>query len=114
VEVSNDEGFSDGKYVVCFNDVKYPLIDAKIRMFKERSTTSRDPITSTSIRSITLIASTSNAQAASTSAPRGYKRIALTRYVLGLRAPNDPTAPPPLAPQKRKSEPYPCPLYVVC
>ncbi|GKD80915.1 hypothetical protein Tco_1347754 [Tanacetum coccineum] len=69
VEVSSDEGFSDGKDVVCFNDVKYPLIDAKIRMFKERSTTSRDPITSTSIRSIALIASTSNTQAASTSAP---------------------------------------------
>ncbi|GJV99049.1 hypothetical protein Tco_1554301 [Tanacetum coccineum] len=85
VEVSSDEedfsdeGFFGDKDVVLFNDVKYPLTDAEIRMFKERPTTSRAPIasTSTTSRSIVLIASTSNAQAAST-APRGYRKIAMT------------------------------------
>ncbi|GKD15133.1 hypothetical protein Tco_1199540 [Tanacetum coccineum] len=76
--------------VVLFNDVKYTLTDAEIRMFKERPTTSRASIasTSTTSRSIVPIASTFNAQAAST-APRGYKKIAMIGCVLGLRAPND-------------------------
>ncbi|GJY99462.1 hypothetical protein Tco_0516892 [Tanacetum coccineum] len=83
VQVSSDEGFSGDEDVVCFNDVKYPLTDAEIRMFKEKITTSRAttstrsraPVASTSTfkastRSTTPIVSTSNAQAASTSAPR--------------------------------------------
>ncbi|GJT68945.1 hypothetical protein Tco_1028231 [Tanacetum coccineum] len=47
------------------------------------------------------IASTSNAQAAST-ALRGYMKIALTGCVLGLRAPNDHNAPPPSTTRKKK------------
>nr|GEU75077.1 hypothetical protein [Tanacetum cinerariifolium] len=79
IEVSSDEGFFSDEDVVLFNDVKYPLTDAEIRMFKERPTTSRALIasTSTTSRSIVPIASTSNAQAAST-APRGYKKIVMT------------------------------------
>ncbi|GKA81546.1 hypothetical protein Tco_0788238, partial [Tanacetum coccineum] len=42
VQVSSDEGFFFDEDVVLFNDVKYPLTDAKIRMFKERPTTSKD------------------------------------------------------------------------
>ncbi|GJY09662.1 hypothetical protein Tco_0377847 [Tanacetum coccineum] len=52
------------KDVICFNDVKYPLTDDEIRMFKETPTTSRGPrrqLASSSIRSRALIASTSNA-----------------------------------------------------
>nr|GEU60282.1 hypothetical protein [Tanacetum cinerariifolium] len=41
VQVSSDEGFSGDEDVMCFNDVKYPLTDAEIRMFKDRPTTSR-------------------------------------------------------------------------
>ncbi|GKD69103.1 hypothetical protein Tco_1323193 [Tanacetum coccineum] len=86
------------KILVLYNDVKYPLSDVEIRMFKERPTTStstRSRALTASTRSRALIASTSNAQAAS--APlRGHKKIAMTRCVLGLRAPNDPNAPPPL------------------
>nr|GEY05611.1 hypothetical protein [Tanacetum cinerariifolium] len=58
-----------------------------------------DHTASTSIRSKAPIASTSNAQAAST-APRGYEKLSMTGYVLALFAPN---APPPLATRKRKS-----------
>nr|GEX70013.1 hypothetical protein [Tanacetum cinerariifolium] len=102
--------------VVCFNDVKYLFTDVEIRIFKERPTTSRAPtrqlaftstrsralITSTftfkaSTRSRAPTASTSNAQAPSTSTPRVYRRIAMTECVLGLRAHNDPNAPPPSA-----------------
>ncbi|GJY72383.1 hypothetical protein Tco_0476086 [Tanacetum coccineum] len=99
VVLSSDED------VACFNDVKYTLSDVEIRMFKEGPTTSRTlsrQLASTSTRSKTRsrapIASTSNAQAASTSTPLGYIRIAMIGYVLGLRAPNDPTALPPSAP----------------
>ncbi|GJW37149.1 hypothetical protein Tco_0060069 [Tanacetum coccineum] len=49
--------------VVYFNDVKYPLTDAEIRMFKETPTTSRGPrrqLASTSTRSRALIASTTS------------------------------------------------------
>ncbi|GKE23941.1 hypothetical protein Tco_1435453 [Tanacetum coccineum] len=83
-------------YVVMFNVVKYPLTDTEIRMFKERPTTSRALIasTSTTSRSIVHIASTSNIQAAST-ASRGYMKIAMTGCVLSSRAFNDPNAPPP-------------------
>ncbi|GJW37038.1 hypothetical protein Tco_0059958 [Tanacetum coccineum] len=109
VKVSSDEedfseeGFFGDEDVVLFNDVKYSLTDVEIRMFKERPTTSRTPIASTSItsRSIVLIASTSNAQAAST-APRGYRKIAMTGCVLGLRAPNDSKAPSSSTTQKKK------------
>ncbi|GJU92889.1 hypothetical protein Tco_1317645 [Tanacetum coccineum] len=109
VEVSSneedfsDEGFFGDEDVVLFNDVKYLLTDTEIRMFKERPTTSRAPIASTSItsRSIVPIASTSNAQAAST-APRGYMKIAMIGCVLGLRAPNDPNALLPSTTRKRK------------
>ncbi|GJW77380.1 hypothetical protein Tco_0139062 [Tanacetum coccineum] len=75
----SDEGFFDDEDVVLFNVVKYPLTYAEIRMFKERPTTSRAPITSTSTtsRSVVPIASISNAQASST-APRGYMKIAMT------------------------------------
>ncbi|GKG29954.1 hypothetical protein Tco_0419852, partial [Tanacetum coccineum] len=41
VQVSSDEGYSVDEDVVCFNDVKYPLTDAEIRMFKDTPTTSR-------------------------------------------------------------------------
>nr|GEY50353.1 hypothetical protein [Tanacetum cinerariifolium] len=58
-----------------------------------------DHIASTSIRSKAPIASTSNAQAAST-APKGYEKLSMTGYVLDVFAPN---APPPLATRKRKS-----------
>nr|GEW39695.1 hypothetical protein [Tanacetum cinerariifolium] len=47
--------------------------------------------------------STSNAQVASTSAPRGYRKIAMTGCVLALRAFNDPNASTS-APRKRKSK----------
>ncbi|GJT51022.1 hypothetical protein Tco_0977179 [Tanacetum coccineum] len=141
VQEPSDEGFFWDEDVVLFNDVKYPLTDAKIRMFKERPTTSKDltrqlASTSTrsrapSTRSIALIASTStrsrapttststfkaftryrapiastyNAKATSTSALIGYMKIAMTGSVLGLRAPDDHNAPPPSAPQKRKSK----------
>ncbi|GJW21483.1 hypothetical protein Tco_0032105 [Tanacetum coccineum] len=69
----------------------------------KRPTTSRAPIasTSTTSRSIVPIASTSNAQAAFT-APRGYRKIAMTGCVFGLKAPNDPNAPPPSTIRKRK------------
>ncbi|GKF28731.1 hypothetical protein Tco_0095073, partial [Tanacetum coccineum] len=100
---SSDEGLFGDEDVVLFNDVKYPLTDAEIRMFKERPTTSRAPTASTSTRSRAPTASTSNAQAASTSALRGRK-IAMTGCILGLRAPNDPNAPPPSATRKRKSK----------
>ncbi|GKD63080.1 hypothetical protein Tco_1305188, partial [Tanacetum coccineum] len=63
------------------------------------STRSRAPTASTSTRSRAPIASTSNAQAAST-APRGYRKIAMTGCVIALFAPN---APPPSATRKRKS-----------
>ncbi|GKG30141.1 hypothetical protein Tco_0420039, partial [Tanacetum coccineum] len=49
VQVSNDED------LVLFNDVKYPLTDAEIMMFKERPTRSRVPtrqVSSTFTRSI--------------------------------------------------------------
>ncbi|GJR69894.1 hypothetical protein Tco_0015959 [Tanacetum coccineum] len=101
-EDSSDEGFFGDEDLVLFNDVKYPLSDAEIRMFKERPTTSRAPTASTSTRSRAPtrskapITSTSNAQAAST-APR-----AMTGCVLALRAPNDPNAPPPSTTRKRK------------
>ncbi|GKF59559.1 hypothetical protein Tco_0176345, partial [Tanacetum coccineum] len=75
VQVSSDEGFSSDEDVVCFNNVKYPLTDVEIRMFKEKITTSkattstrfRALVASTSTfrastRSTTPIASTSNAQ----------------------------------------------------
>nr|GEZ72397.1 hypothetical protein [Tanacetum cinerariifolium] len=57
-----------------------------------------------SIRSIAPIASTYNAQSASILASRGYMKIAMTRCVLDLRAPDDPNALPPSAPRKRKSK----------
>ncbi|GJS27304.1 hypothetical protein Tco_0487924 [Tanacetum coccineum] len=86
VEVSSDEGFFGDEDLVLYNDVKYPLSDAEIRIFKERPTTSRATTASTSTRSRApttstrsraLIGSTSNAQAAFT-APRGYMKIAMT------------------------------------
>ncbi|GJU25402.1 hypothetical protein Tco_1164023 [Tanacetum coccineum] len=43
---SSDEGLFGNEDVVLFNDVKYPLTDAEIRMFKERPTTSRAPLLS--------------------------------------------------------------------
>ncbi|GJV83923.1 hypothetical protein Tco_1523821 [Tanacetum coccineum] len=42
-EDSSDEGFFCDEDVVMFIDVKYPLSDVEIRMFKERPTTSRAP-----------------------------------------------------------------------
>ncbi|GKD69603.1 hypothetical protein Tco_1323693 [Tanacetum coccineum] len=63
---------------------------------------SRAPTTAT--RSRALIASTSNAQVASTPL-RGYRKIAMRGCVLGLRAPNDPNAPPPSTTRKRKARP---------
>nr|GEX65216.1 hypothetical protein [Tanacetum cinerariifolium] len=113
-DYSSDEAFFGDEDVVMFNVVKYPLIDAEIRMLKERPTTSRALTAFTSTRSKAFIAFTSNAQAASTLAPRGYRKIAVTGCILGLRAPNDPNAPPPSATRKRKSKKYPCSdvLYV--
>ncbi|GKC45974.1 hypothetical protein Tco_1063696 [Tanacetum coccineum] len=135
---SSDEGCFGDEDVVLFNNVKYPLTDAEIRMFKERPTTSRAPTrqvasnstrsrapstgsrapTSTRSRAPTASTSTfkastrsrapttctSNAKYTSTSALRGYKKIAMTRCVLGLRALNNLNAPPPLATRKRKSK----------
>ncbi|GKF52594.1 hypothetical protein Tco_0159504 [Tanacetum coccineum] len=89
-EAKNDQ-LKVNKDFVLFNDVKYLLTDAKIMMFKERPTRQ---VASTS---------TSNAQAALTSTSRGYRKIAMTEYVLGLRAPSDPNAPTS-APRKRKSK----------
>ncbi|GKD73683.1 hypothetical protein Tco_1331965 [Tanacetum coccineum] len=66
------------------------------------STRSRAPTASTSTRSKAPIASTSNAKAAST-APRGYRKIAMTRCVIALFVLNAPNAPPPSATRKRKS-----------
>nr|GEZ80371.1 hypothetical protein [Tanacetum cinerariifolium] len=65
-------------------------------------TRSKAPTASTSIRSRALTASTFNTHAVSTSAPRAYSKIAMTRCILGLKAPNDPNGPP-LAPRKKKS-----------
>ncbi|GJT25834.1 hypothetical protein Tco_0895771 [Tanacetum coccineum] len=61
-------------------------------------TRSRAPTASTSTRSRAPIASTSNAKDAST-APRVYKKIAMTGCVIALFAPN---APSPSATRKRK------------
>ncbi|GKF72949.1 hypothetical protein Tco_0219281, partial [Tanacetum coccineum] len=77
------------------------LVDAldlqnRIKKLFEDFNISRAPTTST--RSRALIASTSNAQPA---APRGYMKIAMIGCVLGLRAPNDPNAPPPSTTRKR-------------
>ncbi|GJY49165.1 hypothetical protein Tco_0439121 [Tanacetum coccineum] len=61
---SSDEGFFGDEDVVLFNDVNYPLIDAEIRMFKERPTRSIAPtrqVVSTSTRSRAPVAFTSNA-----------------------------------------------------
>ncbi|GJW43483.1 hypothetical protein Tco_0072282 [Tanacetum coccineum] len=139
--VSSEEGVFGDEDVVLFNDIKYPLTDAKVRMFKERPTRSKGPtrqVTSTSTRSRAHFtkstaptaststrskaptastftfkastrsraptASTSNAQATSTSASRCYSKIAMTGCVLSLRAPDDPNAPLPSAPRKRKSK----------
>nr|GEU64241.1 hypothetical protein [Tanacetum cinerariifolium] len=88
----SNEGFFGDEDLILFNDVKYPLTDAEIQMFKERPTIFIYPT-----------ASTSNTQAASTSFPRGRK-IAMTGCVLGLRAPDDRTAPPPSGTRKRKSK----------
>ncbi|GKA12158.1 hypothetical protein Tco_0691704 [Tanacetum coccineum] len=85
-EDSSDEVFFGDEDLVLYNHVKYPL----------RCSRSRAPTTST--RSRALIASTSNAQPA---APRGYRKISMTGCVLGLRAPNDPNAPPPSTTRKR-------------
>ncbi|GJW69724.1 hypothetical protein Tco_0126641 [Tanacetum coccineum] len=105
VQVSSYEGFSDDEDVVYINDVKYLFTGVEIRMFKERPTISKALKASTSTRSRALIASTSTAQAASTSGPKVYRRIAMIGCVLSLRTPNDPTAPPSTASQKRKSKP---------
>ncbi|GJU90059.1 hypothetical protein Tco_1302482 [Tanacetum coccineum] len=89
VQVSSDESFSGDEDVVSFNDVKYHLTDAKIRMFKETLTTSRGPkrqLSSTSTRSRAHIAFTTS---------RG------PRCTLALFAPN---APPPF-PIQKKSKP---------
>ncbi|GKC64660.1 hypothetical protein Tco_1097258 [Tanacetum coccineum] len=106
VQVSSDEGFSADEDVVCFNDVKYPLTDAEIRMFKETPITSRGPrrqLVSTSTRSRAPIAFTSSAQTASTSAPKVYMRIAMIGCVLSLFAPNASYALPPFSPTKKGS-----------
>ncbi|GKE22432.1 hypothetical protein Tco_1433944 [Tanacetum coccineum] len=103
IQISSDGDVSSDEYVfgdedlVLFNDVKYPLTNAEIMMFKERPTRSRAPTRQVASTS------TSNAQAASTSALRRYTKIAMTRCVLGLRAPNGSNAPT-LAPRKRKSK----------
>ncbi|GKA42330.1 hypothetical protein Tco_0734990 [Tanacetum coccineum] len=92
VQLSSDEGFFGDEDVVLFNDVNYPLTDAEIRMFKERPTKSIAPtrqVVSTSTRSRAPVAFTSNAQVAS--ALKGYRKIAMTGCVLGLRAPDDPS-----------------------
>nr|GEV02647.1 myelin-associated oligodendrocyte basic protein isoform 1 [Tanacetum cinerariifolium] len=91
---SSNEGVFGDEYVVLFNDVKYPLIDIEIRMFKERPTTSRAltrklaststrsrapstrsraPITSTSTRYRAPIASTSIRSRAPTSSTSTFK-----------------------------------------
>ncbi|GJX64505.1 hypothetical protein Tco_0298848 [Tanacetum coccineum] len=88
--ISSDEGFSGDEDIVCFNDVKYRLTDAEIRMFKETHITSRGPrrqLASTSTRFRAPIASTTS---------KG------PRCVLAIFSPN---APPPFPPQKRKSKP---------
>nr|GEY72515.1 hypothetical protein [Tanacetum cinerariifolium] len=62
-DFSSDEGFSGDEDVVCFNDVKYHLTDAEIRMFKETPTTSKGPrrqLASTATISKALIASTTS------------------------------------------------------
>ncbi|GJS32530.1 hypothetical protein Tco_0530912 [Tanacetum coccineum] len=56
-DVSSDEGVFGDEDLVLFNDVKYPLTDAKIMMFKERPTRSRAltrQVASTSTRSRAL------------------------------------------------------------
>ncbi|GJV10482.1 hypothetical protein Tco_1352023 [Tanacetum coccineum] len=102
-EVSSDED----EDIVCSNDVKYPLTDAEIRMFKNTPTTSKGhtrQLASTSTtsraprRQLTSSFTRSKAHIASTSS-RG------PRCVLALFSPNAPNAPPPFPPQKRKSKP---------
>ncbi|GJY27611.1 hypothetical protein Tco_0403378 [Tanacetum coccineum] len=96
-DVSSDEGVLSDGGLILFNDVKYPLTDAEIMMFKEIPKRSKAPTRQVAFTS------TSNAQAASTLAPRGYRKLAMTGCVHGLRAPNDPNAPTS-APRKRKSK----------
>nr|GEW21071.1 hypothetical protein [Tanacetum cinerariifolium] len=85
--------------------------EAELKVKKASSSRSRSPTASTStrskasIRSRALIASTSNAQVASTSALKEYRIIAMTGCVLGLRALDDANAQPPSNLQKRKSRP---------
>ncbi|GJU29725.1 hypothetical protein Tco_1173314 [Tanacetum coccineum] len=86
VQVSSDKGFSGDEDVVCFNDVKYPLADYEIRMFKETPITSKGPS-----RQLAFTSTTSRAPIASTTS-RG------PRCVLALFAPNAPNAPPPFPP----------------
>ncbi|GKD96663.1 hypothetical protein Tco_1380560, partial [Tanacetum coccineum] len=89
VSLSSDKGLEvDDEDIVCLYDVKYPLTNAEIRMFKERPTTSRGPrrqLASTYTRSRAPISSTSRRQ------PR-------PRCVLALFTPN---APPPFPHKKR-------------
>nr|GFA21036.1 hypothetical protein [Tanacetum cinerariifolium] len=96
-DVSSDEGVFSNEYLVLLSDVKYPLTNAEIMMFKERPKRSRAPTRQVAFTS------TSNAQAASTSALRRYRKIAMTGCVLALRAPNDPNASTS-ATRKRKSK----------
>nr|GEV41172.1 hypothetical protein [Tanacetum cinerariifolium] len=63
VDLSSDEDFFGDEDVVCFNDIKYHLSDAEIRMFKETPTTSRGPrrqLASTYTSNRAPIASTKN------------------------------------------------------
>ncbi|GJY08156.1 hypothetical protein Tco_0375210 [Tanacetum coccineum] len=69
----------------------------QLKVNKERPQRSRAPTRQVASTS------TSNAQAASTSALIGYWKIAMIGCVLGLRAPNDPNAPTS-APRKMKSK----------
>nr|GEY11938.1 hypothetical protein [Tanacetum cinerariifolium] len=72
--------------------------------FKAKEAMLAEVVQETPTTYIAPTASASNAQVASTSAPIGYMKIAMTGCVLGLRAPDDTTASPPSATRKRKSK----------
>ncbi|GJT01174.1 hypothetical protein Tco_0822343 [Tanacetum coccineum] len=103
IEVSSNED----EDVVCFNDVRYPLTDAEIRMFKNTPTTSRGPT-----RQLASTSTTSKAprRQLASSFTRSRAPIAFTsyrgpRFVLALFSPNAPNAPPHFPTQKKKSKP---------
>nr|GEU49638.1 hypothetical protein [Tanacetum cinerariifolium] len=85
---SSDEGLSGDKHVVVFNDVKYPLTDAEIRMFKERPTPSKALTRQLASTSTRFIIPSTRSRAPTTSA--STSSIAPILPLLLLKLPQDP------------------------